>query len=73
MQGVLTWLQVREHEVSKDGQQASEQQTGSLQKDVEGKRSQLEQWCATAYGEVRMPALGLIRGRHVSMTCRLSL
>eukprot|EP00891_Asterochloris_glomerata_P009355 jgi/Astpho2/9355/Aster-07293 len=47
-------FQVREQEVSKDGQQASQEQTGSLQKDVEGKRSQLEQWCGTAYGEAKL-------------------
>ncbi|KAK9815311.1 hypothetical protein WJX72_001409 [[Myrmecia] bisecta] len=44
-------FQVREYEFSADSQQASQAQIQKLRQDVETKRSQLEQWSSTAYGE----------------------
>ncbi len=45
-------LQVREYEYDPDHQQESQAASQSLQSDAQAKRSQLEEWSATAYGEV---------------------
>lgn len=48
-------LQVREYEYDPDHQQESQAASQSLQSDAQAKRSQLEEWSATAYGEVYCP------------------
>lgn len=48
-------LQVREYEYDPDHQQESQAASQSLQSDAQAKRSQLEEWSATAYGEVQRP------------------
>lgn len=44
--------QVREYEFDSAMQDLQEKSAEKLKKDVESKRSQLEQWSSTAYGEV---------------------
>jgi len=45
-------VQVREYEYDAEKQGQQEQSTQRLKREVEGKRTQLEQWSSTAYGEV---------------------
>ena len=47
-----TDMQVREYEYNPDHQQESQAASQSLQQDAQAKRSQLEEWSSTAYGEV---------------------
>jgi hypothetical protein len=44
-------LQVRDYEFDQELQQT--EASGSIKSAADAKRSQLEQWSATAYGEVR--------------------
>jgi len=44
-------FQVREYEYDAEKQGQQEQSTQRLKREVEGKRTQLEQWSSTAYGE----------------------
>lgn len=43
---------MREFEFNAELQDMQEKSTEKLRKDVEARRSQLEQWSSTAYGEV---------------------
>lgn len=45
---------MREFEFNAELQEMQEKSTEKLRKDVEAKRSQLEQWSSTAYGEVSL-------------------
>lgn len=50
----LSHPQVREYvHAAQSTVQLSEAQTEQLRKDVESKKATVEQWCKTAYGEVR--------------------
>lgn len=56
----LTWAlyrcfaeQVRDYEYNEERQQSQSDSTKNLKSDSESKRSQLEQWSSSAYGEVR--------------------
>lgn len=49
---VMLGLQVREYEFDQELQELQQKSGAKLKEDVESKRSQLEQWSSTAYGEV---------------------
>jgi hypothetical protein len=44
---------VREYHAPAEGSELTSAQAEQLKKDVEQKKNALEQWCKTAYGEVR--------------------
>ena len=58
-------LQVREYEYDPDHQQESQAASQSLQSDAQAKRSQLEEWSATAYGEVGCACCNLPHSSNV--------
>lgn len=52
-------LQVREYEYDPEHQQESKAASEGLRSDTQAKRSQLEEWSATAYGEVSTTTISL--------------
>ena len=65
-------LQVREYEYDPEHQQESKAASESLRSDTQAKRSQLEEWSATAYGEVSSTA-SISRGMTLRKSNVLSL
>lgn len=64
---------MREYEYDPEHQQESKAASDNLKSDAQAKRSQLEEWSATAYGEVSnaMPAIGTAQAlSHILDTAR---
>lgn len=66
-------LQVREYEYDPDHQEESQAASQSLQSDAQAKRSQLEEWSATAYGEVGCACCNLPNSFNVYQRCLLTV
>jgi hypothetical protein len=46
------WIQVRDFELDSEGQSTWQEETSRLQRDLDGLRQSLQQWCNAVYGEV---------------------
>ena len=67
---------MREYEYDPEHQQESKDASESLRSDTQAKRSQLEEWSATAYGEVSSTAsilCGITLGRSGVVSLRPSM